>query len=163
MKSRSIEPPAKQQAYQYALRLLTGRDYSVARMRAKLVARDLAEEDVEALILQLQREGWMDDRRYAGRFAESAMKDGHFYGPRLRMEMRRRGLPVELVDEILKQISEEHDEEHELRQVIDRRYPDFLFSTASDKEKRRVVSWLQRRGYGISAIMRALREKHIRD
>jgi regulatory protein len=72
--------------------------------------------------------------------------------------MRRHGLPVELVDEILQHVSEEFDEIEQLRSAIDRRYPGFVFNASSDKEKRRVVSWLQRHGFGISAVMRVLRE-----
>jgi regulatory protein len=72
--------------------------------------------------------------------------------------MRRRGVTAELVDEVLKQVCEEYNEADELRSLIDRRYPGFEFSAASDKEKRRVISWLHRHGFGISAILRALRE-----
>ena len=158
MKSRSTETQTAELAYQYAVRLLAGRDYSAARMRGKLAARDINEEDVEATLLRLQGEGWIDDRRYAGRFAESALSAGRFYGARLRQEMSRRGLPAELVDEVLKRASEGYDEVDELRSAIGRRYPGFVFSAACDKEKRRVISWLQRRGFGISSIMRVLRE-----
>jgi len=157
LKSRSIEPLTGQQAYQYALRLLTGRDYSTARMRAKLVARDVSEEDVATLILQLKGEGWMDDRRYAGRFAESAVKEGRFYGPRLRMEMRRRGFDALVINDVLEQLLSNSDEVAEVRSVASRRYPGFNFSAATDRDKRRVISFLQRRGFGISSIMQALR------
>ena len=158
MKLRSTEAQTEELAYQYAIKLLTGRDYSVARMRGKLAARNVCEQDVDATILRLQREGWIDDRRYAGRFVESALSAGRYYGPRLRQEMRRRGIPSELVDEILERVREEYDEVGELRSAVESRYPDFLFSAAGDKEKRRVISWLQRRGFGISAIMQALRQ-----
>lgn len=157
MKSRSTEPLTKQQAYQYALRLLTGRDYSVAGMRVKLGARCVCEEDVEVLIHQLQGEGWVDDRRYAVRFAESAVKEGRFFGPRLRMEMRRKGFDAGLVNEIMGSLLSESDEVAEVRAVASRRYPGFSFSTATDRDKRRVISFLQRRGFGISSIMQALR------
>ncbi|MBI5483006.1 MAG: regulatory protein RecX [Deltaproteobacteria bacterium] len=154
---RSTEPTAPDFSYQYALRLLTGRDYSVARIRTKLAARCVSESEVEAAIFRLQNEGWLDDRRYAERFAESALASGRFFGLRLRQEMRRRGVPVELIDEILKQATSEYDELDELRTVLERRYPGFDFSAAAEKEKRRVISWLQRHGFGVSAIMRVLR------
>jgi regulatory protein len=154
---KSSETLTPERAYQYALRLLAGRDYASSKLRGKLAARDISEKDVEATILRLQGEGWLDDRRYAERFAESALSTGRFYGPRLRMEMRRRGVPADLVDEILKRVLEEHDEVDELRLIIDRRYPGFVFSDAGDKEKRRVITWLQRRGFGISLVVQALR------
>ena len=154
---KSSETQTAERAYRYALRLLAGRDYASSKLRGKLAARDINDQDVEATILRLQGEGWLDDRRYAERFVESALSSGRYYGPRLRMEMRRRGVPAELVDEILKRVHEEHDETDELRLIIDRRYPGFVFSSAGDREKRRVISWLQRRGFGISPVMQALR------
>jgi len=157
-KSKSSEPLTAQQGYQYALRLLTGRDYTVARLRNKLAARDIDGQDVEAVIVRLQEEGWLDDRRYAGRFAESALATGRFYGQRLRMEMRRRGFDSGLVDEIIHHVSDDYDEGTELRSIITDRFSDFMFSTAGDKEKRRVISWLLRRGFGMSLIIEELRK-----
>ncbi|GAC1451480.1 MAG: regulatory protein RecX [Desulfuromonadaceae bacterium] len=145
------------QAYQYALRLLTGRDYTVARISRKLAAREVAEQDLEAVILCLQREGWLDDRRYAERFAESALSSGRYYGVRLRLEMRRRGFTPDVVNETLESLLAESDEISEVRSAAERRYPGFSYSAASDRDKRRLVGFLQRRGFGFSAIMRALR------
>jgi len=144
-------------AYLHALRLLAGRDYSVARIRGKLAVRDICEEDVESAILRLQGEGLLDDRRYAERFAESALSGGRFYGPRLRLEMRRAGFEAVLVNDILGRLLADSDEEDEVRSVTARRYPDLKYSAATDRDKRRVIGYLQRRGFGISAIMRALR------
>lgn len=154
---RSTEPFTSKQAYQYALRLLAGKDYSTAKMREKLAARDVSEGCVEENILRLQEEGWLDDRRYAKRFAESSMSMGRFYGSRLRMEMRRRGFESDLVNDILRPLLLDSDEVAEVRSVTARRYPDFRISAASDRDKRRVIGFLQRRGFGISSIMRALR------
>lgn len=155
--SRNTEPLTPERAYQYALRLLTGRDYTSARVRQKLALREVAETDLEAVILRLQREGWLNDRRYAGRFAESALSSGRYYGSRLRMEMRRRGFDADVVDETLAPLLAGSDEVSEVRSTVNRRYPGFSYAAASDRDKRRVVGFLQRRGFGFSAIMRALR------
>jgi regulatory protein len=159
LKSKNSEPQTVQQLFQYALRLLTGRDYTIARLRSKLLTtHDCSGQDVEAIVDRLQEEGWLDDRRYAERFAESALAAGRFYGPRLRLEMRRRGLPIELVDEVMQRTQEEYDEVGELSSIIDHRFSDFVFSVAGDKEKRRVISWLLRRGFRLSAIMKVVRK-----
>jgi regulatory protein len=155
--SRNSEPLTPDRAYQYVLRLLTGRDYSVARVRSKLVAREMPEGDLNALLLRLPQEDWLDDRRYAERFAESALSSGRYYGSRLRLEMRRRGLTPDVVNETLAPLLAESDEVSEVRSVAERRYPGFSYSAASDRDKRRLVGFLQRRGFGFSAIMRALR------
>lgn len=157
MKSRNTEPLTAERAYQYALRLLTGRDYTAARLKQKLVVREVSGQDCEDVILRLQREGWLDDVRYAGRFAESALASGRYYGVRLRLEMRRRGFDSNVVDEALAPLLAESDEISEVRSAAERRYPGFSYSAATDRDKRRLVGFLQRRGFGFSAIMRALR------
>jgi regulatory protein len=157
LKLRSSEPSTPERAYLYALRILTARDYTVARMQEKLRGRDFDEADMEAALGRLVAEGWVDDRRFAERFAESAIASSRYYGPRLRQEMRRRGLPQELVSEVLGRVLEDHDEAEEVRVIVERRFSGFSFSTASDREKRRTVGFLQRRGFSLSAIFRALR------
>ena len=157
LKSRNTEPLTAERAYQYALRLLTGRDYTAVRLRQKLAAREVSEQDCEDLILRLQREGWLDDVRYAARFAESALSSGRYYGVRLRLEMRRRGFAPDVVDGALAPLLAESDEISEVRSAAERRYPGFSYSAASDRDKRRLVGFLQRRGFGFAAIMTALR------
>ena len=157
LKSRNTEPLSSDQVYQYALRLLTGRDYTVARIRQKLASREVVESDQDTVILRLQREGWLDDRRYAERFAESALSSGRYYGVRLRLEMRRRGFAPDIVNDTLAPLLAESDEISEVRSAAERRYPGFSYSAANDRDKRRVVGFLQRRGFRLSSIMRALR------
>jgi regulatory protein len=52
---------------------------------------------------------------------------------------------------------EEHDECRDMRPLFERRFSGFSYATASDKEKRRAIGFLQRRGFGFSAIMKILR------
>ena len=157
MKSRNSEPSSPERAYLYALRLLNARDYAVARLREKLLVRGFDDRDVEAALERMESEGWVNDRRYAERFAEAALASGRYYGPRLRQEMRRRGLAPEQLSEVLGRVLGERDETEEVRAIIERRFSGFSFSSASDREKRRTVGFLQRRGFSLSSIMRALR------
>jgi len=154
---KSSEPSSPERAYLYALRLLTARDYTVARLREKLRGRDFDGADVDAALGRMLTEGWVDDRRFAERFAESALASGRYYGPRLRQEMHRRGLPPELVSEVLGRVLLERDETEEVRAIVERRFSGFSFCTASDREKRRTIGFLQRRGFSLSAILRTLR------
>ena len=154
---RSSEPSSPQRVYLAALRLLNARDYTEARLREKLLSKGFDETDLEAVLGKLVSEGWVNDLRYAERFAESALACGRYYGPRLRQEMQRRGLARDLVSEVLGRVLGEHDEAGEVRAIIERRFSGFSFSTASDKEKRRAAGFLQRRGFSLSAIMTALR------
>lgn len=154
---KNTEPLPSDKVYPYTLRLLTGRDYTVAGIRRKLAVRQVAGQDIDRTIIRLQREGWLDDRRFAARFAESALASGRYYGVRLRLEMRRRGFDADVVDEILAPLLTGSDEYSEVRSAAERRSPGFSFSKANERDRRRMVSFLQRRGFGLSAILRALR------
>ena len=158
---KSSEPSSPERAFQDALRLLAARDYTTAKMREKLAARGFNEAAAETAVARLEREGWLNDRRFAERFAETAVACGRFFGPRLRLEMRRRGVPAELIDEVLGRLRQEHDEQDDLRCVMERRFPGFSFFAASDREKRRVIAFLQRRGFGLGAIMKTLKVEEI--
>lgn len=154
---KSTEPLPPDKIYPYAVRLLTGRDYTVAGIRKKLAVRQVSEQDIDTTVHRLQREGWLDDGRFAVRFAESALSSGRYYGTRLRLEMRRRGFSTDVVNETLAPLLAEGDELSEVRSAAERRSPGFSYSAASDRDRRRMLGFLQRRGFGFSAIMRALR------
>lgn len=154
---KNSDSSSPERAYQYALRLLTARDYTEARLKEKLRGREFAEADIEGALLRMTSEGWLDDRRFAERFVESALTSGRYYGPRLRQEMRRRGLSPELVSDVLGRIMPQRDEFQDVRAVFERRFSGFSFASASDKEKRRALGFLQRRGFGFSASMQILK------
>lgn len=154
---RSSEPPDRQRAWQYALRLLTARDYSAARLRGKLRDKGFSDDDAEEVVARIVSEGWVNDRRFAERFVESARASGRYFGYRLRQELQRRGVPSDVADDVLGGYG--GDVDSEILAVCERRFGNFSFDAADDREKRRVVGYLQRRGFGLSAILRVLRQR----
>ena len=153
----SFEPLTLEQGYQYALKLLAARDYTAAKLKGKLRSRDYPETIAESVVTRLAMEGWINDRRFAERFAESALATLRFFGPRLKLEMRRRGISAELTDEVPGRVCSEHDEAEGARLLLEKRFPGFSFSDTTDREKQRVIAYLQRRGLGFSVIMKVLR------
>ena len=82
--------------FNHAVKLLAGRDYSVAKLREKLEARH--GEVPESVIQQLIAKKFLNDRRFAENFVASRRNRGT---ARLREELLARGISAELVDEIL--------------------------------------------------------------
>ncbi|QEM69450.1 regulatory protein RecX [Geobacter sp. FeAm09] len=158
---KNSEPASPERAFQDGLKLLAARDYTTAKMRGKLARRGFDEGTVEGAVARLESQGWLNDRRFAERFAETAVNGGRFFGPRLRQELRRHGVPAELVEEALGRLRQERDEQDDLRSVMERRFPGFSFPAADDRERRRVVAFLQRRGFGLGAIMKILKAEVI--
>lgn len=156
---KSIEPLLQERAYQYALRLLASRDYTTLKLREKLRARAFPDAVAESVVTRLAMEGWVNDRRFAERVAEAALSTQRFFGPRLKLELRRRGVAADLIEDVLGQIRGEYDEVEGVRSLLEKRFPGFSFSASDDREKHRVIGFLQRRGFGFSAIMKVLRQQ----
>jgi len=155
--SKSSDPDAAKQALACALRLLTRRDRSSAELARKLRDRGIAEPLIGEVVARLLEAGYLDDRRFARAWAESAVRNGRGYGPRLRLELARRGVPDEIVAEVLADVAAEYEERETLAALLARKFAGFNPAAASDREKRRVLQYLQRRGFSSAAIFQAFR------
>ena len=139
-----------------ALRVLALRDHSETELRRKLKQKGYDEAGVEGILARLKELGYLDDARFARSFAESAIRNGRGYGARLKLELSRRGVAGSIIQGTLAELGEEFGEAQVLSRTIERRYPGFDPQQASEKEKRKVVAYLQRKGFTLSAILAGL-------
>ena len=135
------------------LRLLTGRDYSQAELRQRLRDKGFATERIDDALQRCLDLGYLDDARYALNRATSLMKQGRAVGPRILVDLRQRGINDDLACQALDKAREACNEKELLTSLLQRRFPDFNYNSAQTKERRRVVHFLQRRGFTISQIM----------
>ena len=152
---RSTEIDEGKRALAAALRILTRRDMSSAELLHRLTCKGFPETIVEETVARLREMGYLDDRRFARQWAESLIRNGRGYGPRLRMELARQRVPDEIAAEVLASLAAEYDETDTLATLLARKFTEFNPSSATDREKRRVVQYLQRRGFSIAAIFKA--------
>ncbi len=145
-------------AFAHALKVLSRRDHSESELRRKLSVKGFAPETVDEIITRLADAGYLNDRRFARLWAESAIRNGRGYGFRLRMELARRGIDEEIISDTVAGLAEEYDEIETLTELLERKFPDFDPRRADDRRKRRVVGYFQRRGYTLAAILRAFHE-----
>ncbi|MGK2906598.1 MAG: regulatory protein RecX [Desulfuromonadales bacterium] len=142
-----------------ALRLLTGRDYSLAELRRRLLDKGFAPAGVDRALQRCLEFGYLDDARYALNRATSLMTQGRAVGPRILVDLRQRGISEEVACQALTRAREACDEDELLASLLHRRFPDFSYNTAPAREQRRVVHFLQRRGFTIGHIMDRLTRK----
>jgi regulatory protein len=141
-----------EQALAYVVRVLARRDHSIAELERKLRDKGFPAGVSADVIARLTKSGCLDDRRFAEQWAESAVRNGRGFGPRIRLELIRRGVPREIVAEVVAGISAAYDEHETLSALVGRKFAGFNPESASDRDKRRVVSYLQRRGFSTAAI-----------
>lgn len=147
-----------EKAFESALRILTRRDHAEAELRHKLHAKGFTPYAAETTVSRLKTLGYLDDRRFARAFADYFLRSGRGVGARLQQELRRKGISRELVDEVLAATGAEYDEAEILKGILDARFAGFNAAKAPEKEKRRVMAYLQRRGFPLSRILQIFRE-----
>ncbi len=155
--SRSTEEDDGKEAMAFALRILARRDTTTAELSRRLSDKGIEASLIEKTIARLHVTGYLDDRRFARQWAESAIRNSRGFGPRLRMDLARRGVPGDIVAEVLAGISEEYDEMETLAAILAKKFTDFAPASATDREKRRVMQYLQRRGFSAAAIFQTFR------
>lgn len=149
---KDSESAASTQAYLRGVSLLAQRDHSSVELERKLAVKGYSSELITETIGRLTSEGYLDDRRFAQRWTESAIRSGRGFGIRILQDLLQRGVSRELASEAIENAAEEYPEKDSLAAIVTRRFSAFDPSSAPLKEKQRVYSYLQRRGFSLHSI-----------
>jgi regulatory protein len=136
-----------------ALRLLGRREYTVAELRSRLVARGYPPDDTDRALETLVAERLADDRRAALAHIRTGSRIKGRGRHRLRRELEARGVDPDLVSDLLAGHSET-DELAAATQVLARKRPAGRLSMA---DRRRLFQHLLRRGFSADLIARVLK------
>jgi SOS response regulatory protein OraA/RecX len=137
--------------FEYALKLLAGRDYTVEGLRKKLAAR--FGEIPETVIQTLISKRFLNDRR----FAENYIARRANRGPaRLREELFARGISAAIIDETLAA-----SESPSLRDVVKAKMVGWkLRAPLQSRDAARLFRALARLGYEEDAIREEIEHLH---
>jgi len=134
-----------------AMRFLARREHSRAQLQRKLSFLASEGEDVEALLDDLAKRGWLSDARFAEQTIRSKSRR---FGPlKLAHELRSKGVEDETVSAAFRAAGAEGTASIE---TIWRS----RFDTApiNERERARQVRFLQGRGFALDGILRFLKE-----
>ena len=146
-------------AFSAALRLLSRRDRSKTELRQKLEQFGFSHSAIDSAVAKCHEYNYLDDNRYATERARSLMRTGRGVGSKIRFDLHRRGIDGTTVDRALETAEAEFSTDDLLRNQLLRRFPNFNYLTAEDREKRRVVGFFQRRGFSLGQIFTILKEE----
>ena len=136
-----IESSNERRAKEKALWLISYRSHSKKELRDK-ISRTCDRQSAEKAVERMEELGLVNDRDYAERCAQTLIFTKHMSKRGAAMELRRKGIESEIIDEVLGDI--EVDEREQIQAVIERKYP----KIGDEKIRRRAVAALQRLGYG---------------
>jgi regulatory protein len=159
----TAQKPDRTDPWPAALRILTRRDYSQFELRQRLTEKGFDPARIEATLQRCIELSYLDDARYALNRATSLMNQGRAVGNRVLLDLRQRGVQEEVANRALQLAREACDEEQILASLLERRFANFNYNSAPAKERRRVVHFLQRRGFTIDRIMAQLTRKGLEE
>jgi regulatory protein len=130
------------------------------RTRLEVERRLREKSHPEPIILQVLRQleeyRYIDDRALAGQWARDRIARRRWGPSRLRAELARKGIPNEWIEETLRELFEEKDEESRAAELIALRLKNGALS--DPREYRRWSGFLFRRGYSPDVIRSVLRK-----
>lgn len=138
-------------AFNKASDLLSRRDHSEKELREKLRQKGFSEGADEA-IERLRGYGYVDDARFAARYAAELQRVKHYGKKRIEQELFRKGVDRAVIAETLEEMTFDADD---LVSLIERKYAGRL---GTEKGVSQTVAALQRRGYGYREIKDALEQ-----
>jgi len=144
--------------YDRALNMLAALGRASADLRRVLIRKGEPADRVTIAIERLERAGFIDDASYARQFTRSKGVGGGLSKRRVQQELAKRGVARDVSDEAIETVFVEEgvDEEASIERVARKKLRS-LSSVDDATRKRRLYSFLARRGYDSDAISRVLR------
>ena len=144
---------ALDRALTLAYRFLGRRDRTVAEMRTYLLRKGVGEEDVERAIAELAAQDYLDDARFAQRFAEDRRNLDGWGADRIERKLRELGVSREDASAALAGF--DHGTELDAAiAVLSRRWRE---PPADDRDRDRALGFLVRKGYDLELAYDAIR------
>jgi regulatory protein len=101
---------SRETLHQAALRYLAGKDRTEAQMRSFLQRAGAAPNQVETVLRQLHSQGYLDDARFARRWAEARLQRRPMGRLRLQAELQAQGFHPTLIAAILTELYSRYSE-----------------------------------------------------
>ena len=142
-----------QHALDLAYRYLGHRDRTVAELRCHLEAKRVESDTIDEVVAELHEQGYLDDARFAQRFAEDRRTLDAWGAERIERKLREAGVPAEHIEAALG--TQTADEAREAAiDLLRRRLSE---PPRDDRGRERALGLLVRRGYDLELAYDAVR------
>jgi regulatory protein len=132
------------------MQALARREYSRAELHAKLLPHASETDDVDAVLDDLVRRGWLSDARALEQTV--SIRRRRFGTQRIAHELRQKGISDELISSVLPDLKQ--SELETARAVWQRK---FTSPPQDPKEKAKQMRFLQSRGFSMEVIFKVMK------
>ena len=145
-----------EKAKNYAYRLLGYRARSEKELRNKISEKGYNQKTISSIIVQLKREGLVDDKRFATLWIKTRLEHNARSLLVIKHELLLRGVDKSTVENLLDDFKSGFDEEEVVKKLLYDRMR-VVKGLDWEKAKQRLYSFLKRRGFSNQIILKALR------
>jgi regulatory protein len=114
---KSQKPMTYDRALHRLAALCSREEQCVSAIRKKMVAWELAPDDQEKVLKHLQKEQFLDERRFCAAFVHDKSLHNHWGIHKIRYELKKKHLPDDLISEALRQLNPDETVQR-LRQLL---------------------------------------------
>ncbi len=144
------QPPAARRDTE---RFLSRSEHTTHQLISYLIKRKYLEKVTSDTLKWAERNGLVDDRRYASIYIRSHSHRSPMGNFRIRMELKKRGISDSIMDELLSE-----REESDLYRILVKTIIEKYGHLEKKKALRRATGYLQRRGFQYDLIGRVVNE-----
>lgn len=144
---------ARMKPFEYAIFLLSRREYSEKEMREKLIQRECTENEIIEIISKLKYNKYLSDERFAISFIN--LKGAKFGNEYIKTLLKsNHNISKDLLEKIMEQLPDEIDR---IKKIIFKKY--YKKDLKNLKERIKVTRYLVSKGFSYSNIKLALDSK----
>jgi regulatory protein len=143
-----------------ALRALGGRAHSTGELRQKLLRRAEGPEDVEAVLDNLKKAGYLDDQRFAEHYAAARLENQGLGKMRVLRDLRQRRVAGKLAEQVTERTYQDTNEPELIKAFLERKYRGkrLAIFLADEKNLPGAFRRLRYAGFSSGASIKALKQ-----
>jgi len=156
MRNAELEKKTLTRAKNTAYRFLTYRPRSRAEINRKLQDKEFEDAIIEAVLLDLERLGYVNDQQFAVQWATGRVRLRGFGRRRIEQELKSKGVGLDIIAETLREVSGADADIETAKKTVERKLPSMQ---ALDREtrRRRLAGFLERKGFSFEIIHSVLK------
>ena len=139
------------EAIKSAGRLLSRRQHTVLELRGKLARREFPKTVIDEIVTTLSERKFLDDANFAESYFNELTAKGLGL-TRIRLAMRKRGVPPEIFNEVLSRGFSQDDEAQRASEALKKRHLFFEREKDLNKRKQKMFRYLAARGFSSAVI-----------
>jgi regulatory protein len=153
------KPLEREALMDYAARVLSGRALSISELRTRLKKKAATAEDLNHVIGRLKEAGMVNDRQFAGSFANLRRENQGFGKMRVVRDLRARGVAPSLVREAVDAAYHSADEAVMVEEFLVRKFrgKDLVALLKDEKHLASAFRKLRGAGFGAGVSIRVLK------